>query len=793
MSWFSKIIGNKEAEKMPEPKQNSSENKPDGLILEGLGSSKTVIQDVYKIQRDKLFEWRERYSKEEYPYKVVINIIYQLLQLEFMWNEIHKCFNQNIKRIDDYNFAYNFVMKLKEVAISNISAKVDQTYNSRDLIGNFDLKLFRKMVADAQKGNNEQMAKIEQSYLWYTGGVELMYHWAACGLMGLNHFQAASEVCSMVMSIDYKNLSDMQTMFGNNINMEYKLLPRFSDNKDFAKEIVTLKENKSNLPNTEKANKSKRCEYCGKESNNYLYGMVIIPTLKINLLHPEIIENDKKNQTIILKDNTRIDYSWQISNNVALAFSLVQPHVFCSDTCIYEFKNYYKLKYMPDNQKLIENFEEMGLFLPEVINPNNQYFIHNSKCLYCNSDFHNGSKDFHIAKILKSTKISSDINSSPPNMPEFDIAHSDLNKKNPNGYWYFYKCDFQNLISAQFCSNDCAYMYSKEHNSYIAFKNNFEGIHLGIIVPELIEINKALGNKYILRPIRSQIQLDDSNKNLKKESKNFIKSDQPANEMIRFLNGQIEFVEYKFDGIWMKPVSEILIEDELMVAFMPDFQIQFPTLKDGVPSIYKKTIEFAHKLSQGAYFKFDNYIYPDFDALIKEKKTDENRLTDEVKNQILQLVSFIINQYSILRNFQQNYSKNDLTFNHLLVNIVNLIFKKDSKFERKNLYYNTQFYLHPIEDEFIEKIIQKAQLDFKTLKENNQGVYQPHGSRDEEEIILSYIDAIVLREFFLNHFKSQIETMNYFNFVPDLVEDLYQNIITSKSENHNFIDDDIPF
>ncbi len=224
MTWFSKFF-KKDSDAIKNPnEQQAHEELPKEIILEGIGSSNKIIQDVYMIQRDKLFEWRERYSKEEYPYKVVSNIVYQTLQLEFMWKELHKCFSPNVRKFDNYDIAYNFVMKLKEISIANIRSKVEQTYKTRDFIGNFNITLAKQRVSEAQKGDNEILEKIEKTYLWYTGGVELMYCWAAYGLIGLDYYQAVSQVCPVIIPVDYENINEMQNLFGNNINLEYHAL-----------------------------------------------------------------------------------------------------------------------------------------------------------------------------------------------------------------------------------------------------------------------------------------------------------------------------------------------------------------------------------------------------------------------------------------------------------------------------------------------------------------------------------------------------------------------------------------
>ena len=44
-----------------------------------------------------LKKWRDRYSHKEYPYKVVLNMFYDLIPLKMIWSEILNCFNQGIR------------------------------------------------------------------------------------------------------------------------------------------------------------------------------------------------------------------------------------------------------------------------------------------------------------------------------------------------------------------------------------------------------------------------------------------------------------------------------------------------------------------------------------------------------------------------------------------------------------------------------------------------------------------------------------------------------------------------
>lgn len=498
MNIFSKVF-NKEKINKNRPNQEKEYNPlilDNAIKSEGIGTEKKIIKDVYNEQVELLFIWRERYSENEYPYKVVINLIYQLLQLEYMWKDILNCFKSGII-INDYNSAYQRIMSLKEIAIGNVRDNVENSYKTRDSIGNCDISSLRIMVGKAQNGNEEIVRDIEKYYLWYTGGVELAYHWAACGLMGLSYYKAAIEVCSIFIPTDFNNLIQMQTLLGNNINLMYKPLP------------------------------------------------------------------------------------------------------------------------------------------------------------------------------------------------------SVLNSK----------------------------------------------------------------------------------REIKKEKFKF--NSQKVDNTIRFLNAQIDLVEYRVDGIWMKPIGVHEDSGEIMIAFKPDFQIKYPSYENGVTCIYKKTIDFSFELSKSAYYKVGNYVYPAFDSIdSKEERNNINRILDEeLRIQIINFVCYFMDQYIFTRNFFLKNVGENIPIEKLLSATLRLFYEKNSKFNREKYYYETNYYIHPIENEFIEQIIEKSINDFKNLKQTNTCVYEPYGLRDEVELILTFIDNLVFREFLMNHLKNEIEINTYFEFVPNLVEHLYKKMV----------------
>jgi hypothetical protein len=53
------------------------------------------LSNLYITGLGMLQTWRGRYSLEEYPEKVLLNIFYRKYTTDFMWNDIENCFQTN--------------------------------------------------------------------------------------------------------------------------------------------------------------------------------------------------------------------------------------------------------------------------------------------------------------------------------------------------------------------------------------------------------------------------------------------------------------------------------------------------------------------------------------------------------------------------------------------------------------------------------------------------------------------------------------------------------------------------
>lgn len=145
-----------------------------------------------KIQ--KLQEWRNRYSKEEYPYKVVMNMFYDLFAVESIWSDINSAFS-GVKQFDDPNLALQHIGGLKrQVQLSLINQNLESFLKNDKIACGAKYSDFKKMISEAQNGDNHKVIEIEYSYWYYNQYHEAVIIWAAYGYLGYDKHSAFQAV-----------------------------------------------------------------------------------------------------------------------------------------------------------------------------------------------------------------------------------------------------------------------------------------------------------------------------------------------------------------------------------------------------------------------------------------------------------------------------------------------------------------------------------------------------------------------------------------------------------------------
>lgn len=187
-----------------------------------------------KIQ--KLIQWRDRYTKQEYPHKVIVNLFYELYTIHFMWEDIQNIFegsfSTELGRTIDYPEALNQILTLKRnIQVGTVNPRLMSLIESNQVVcDDIHYKQYVDMIEGAQNGSNDDIEEIEYSYVYIATVIELVIPWAAFGLLGMNKHKAFVEVTGGdIGGFSIKTFGDAYDSFNilsnTMIGASYKKLP----------------------------------------------------------------------------------------------------------------------------------------------------------------------------------------------------------------------------------------------------------------------------------------------------------------------------------------------------------------------------------------------------------------------------------------------------------------------------------------------------------------------------------------------------------------------------------------
>lgn len=153
-----------------------------------------------------LLTWRNRYSKAEYPEKVVINIFYRKYTMEFMFPEILGCFGTNLfgkPRVSwtDFNEGYQKLSTIYDSMKTSKTLPILENLLSQKQkkVGNTYYEFFLPLITGAKNGDSSKLEEIEYSYLYYRLADECVLLWGAFGGTGLNQIDAIGKMSGLIL------------------------------------------------------------------------------------------------------------------------------------------------------------------------------------------------------------------------------------------------------------------------------------------------------------------------------------------------------------------------------------------------------------------------------------------------------------------------------------------------------------------------------------------------------------------------------------------------------------------
>jgi hypothetical protein len=150
---------------------------------------------LFERGKEKLKEWKHRYSMNEYPRKVAINTVYELALLESSWPVLEEKCATGIKYFQSASAAHDFINEtFVPNLISQVHGKAVGYLESRDAMPNLLLNPYRECLKAAIAGDRDQVRIIENTYLIHFTSIYMMYALASFGLTGMSRTDALIEL-----------------------------------------------------------------------------------------------------------------------------------------------------------------------------------------------------------------------------------------------------------------------------------------------------------------------------------------------------------------------------------------------------------------------------------------------------------------------------------------------------------------------------------------------------------------------------------------------------------------------
>lgn len=175
-------------------------------------NSDQVFLPYYNLAIQDLRTWRNRYHREEYAKKLMINTFYRAHTANFMWDELFSPFKEAANDISSFDVS-KFYKAKQFINLLYTETKFTKTHtvllnllNQRKDVGNLNFEVTDKLVSIS---NNQSIEELEFTYIFNYITNELLFNWCACGMIGINKKDSFAITTGYVMDIeliyDYKS------------------------------------------------------------------------------------------------------------------------------------------------------------------------------------------------------------------------------------------------------------------------------------------------------------------------------------------------------------------------------------------------------------------------------------------------------------------------------------------------------------------------------------------------------------------------------------------------------------
>lgn len=159
------------------------------------------LSPLYAEASGKIQFWRNKYTRNEYPHKIVINMMYRAYATQFVYQAFQ---NNGLPPFDDFNEAASYVIRFYgETAISKVHANLLDwmRFKPNELVGTVTTSSYENLATLAEN-NSSKLEELEFSYIFNTMSDMCVLYFIAFRLCGDSQEEAIQKMTNYQVEID---------------------------------------------------------------------------------------------------------------------------------------------------------------------------------------------------------------------------------------------------------------------------------------------------------------------------------------------------------------------------------------------------------------------------------------------------------------------------------------------------------------------------------------------------------------------------------------------------------------
>ena len=168
------------------------------------------LTSTFKDSRRLMNTWNDRYSRDEYPKKVVMNILYRKYATEILWSKVLK------NSYKDWQAAYEQIkLEYERIAQHEIVPVLEALIKSDKKVTTMRFSDFTSYINSASKGDKEAVKGIEYTYFLNRIFDELVIIWLSFVTSGTSRIEAVMKLSGAMLprEMPVNSYSELEQIF----------------------------------------------------------------------------------------------------------------------------------------------------------------------------------------------------------------------------------------------------------------------------------------------------------------------------------------------------------------------------------------------------------------------------------------------------------------------------------------------------------------------------------------------------------------------------------------------------